>query len=189
MKIRIKHLALTATLASLSAAGRVLLTPVPNVAPNAFLAILGGILMGPLYGFLVGSLGMLVSDFYVGAGFWTVGTALFMGVIGGLAGLFWNRRIGEIPKLELAVGGYLLTLLYDVASSLWWIPIVMPDASLAHYGVFGILGLFFPVMAGQIPWPFGVIHEASTAIFLSQIEPLVVGQFGHMLDLEVAKPG
>ena len=43
----------------------------PNVKPVAFLGLTAGIIGGPITGFVVGLMSMLISDIYFGAGYWT----------------------------------------------------------------------------------------------------------------------
>lgn len=116
---RTRLLALIATFSAANAAFRIALAGVspPNVKPTAFLIILAGIVAGPLPGFVVGWLSMTISDLALGAGPWTIETSAGMAVVGLLAGLLWHRS-GNINRMRLAVGGYLLTMTYDVGTAL-----------------------------------------------------------------------
>ena len=168
-----RKITLCAVFISICVIGRILLVPIPSLAPNATLTILSGIIMGSYYGFIVGAIGMLISDLHIGAGLWTIGNVFFMGLIGFLSGIFWKNRYNSISKLELLIGAFLLTLLFDIGSSIWWFFFLYSGTPFPSIIIVAILGLFFPVMVGSIPWPFGLIHGFSTSILLSQILPRV----------------
>ncbi|MFQ5951400.1 MAG: ECF transporter S component [Candidatus Geothermarchaeales archaeon] len=182
--MKVRWLSTVSTLVALSAVARLVL-PFPNMKPNAVLAILGGILLGGPAGFFTGAMGMLISDFYLGAGYWTIGTSGFMGLIGAIGGYLWHGRASRIPRAELAVGGFLLTLIFDIGTSIWVIPIIFPEAPLVLYMASAFLGLFFPVIVGQIPYPFGLVHELTTAVLLSSVTPSVVRHFRELTRFEV----
>ena len=93
-----RQITLCAVFISICVIGRILLVPIPSLAPNATLTILSGIIMGSYYGFIVGAIGMLISDLHIGAGLWTIGNVFFMGLIGFLSGIFWKKRY-KISKL------------------------------------------------------------------------------------------
>ena len=77
-----RQITLCAVFISICVIGRILLVPIPSLAPNATLTILSGIIMGSYYGFIVGAIGMLISDLHIGACLWTIGNVFFMGLIG-----------------------------------------------------------------------------------------------------------
>jgi len=168
-------LSLISVFIGISAVSRYVL-PIPNIKPNAFLAITGGILLGPSAGFLIGALGMVISDLFIGAGLWTLVTASTMGLLGFLGGIFWHRRMNGLNIFELALGGYLLTLIYDIVTSIWIVPFLAPnfEASLHHY-IIAFMGLFFPVSG--VPYPFGLVHELTTAILMATAAPVIIRFF------------
>jgi uncharacterized membrane protein len=150
--------------------------PFPNIKPNAFLAITGGLLLGPYAGFLIGALGMVVSDLFIGAGLWTLVTAGSMGLLGFLGGLFWHRRMNGLSIFELALGGYLMTLLYDIITSLWIVPFLSPSLNPSfHHYIVALMGLFLPVSG--VPYPFGIVHETTTAILMATATPVIIRFF------------
>jgi len=161
-----------ASLTGLNVAARMVLAGgPPNVKPVAFLCLTAGIIGGPVTGFVVGAMTMLISDIYFGAGYWTLISSTSMGFIGLLAGLLWNKRT-NIRRIELIVGGLLLTAVYDVATSLalgpllfgysWWI---------------AILGLYAPFLAGYaVVYPFGIVHELTTAVLMGAIGPTLISR-------------
>jgi len=161
-----------ASLTGLNVAARIVLAGgPPNVKPVAFLCLTAGIIGGPVTGFVVGAMTMLISDIYFGAGYWTLINSASMGFIGFLAGLLWNRRI-SIRRIELVVGGFLLTAIYDVATSLILGPLIF------GYGWWiAILGLYAPFLAGYaVVYPFGFVHELTTAVLMGAIGPTVISR-------------
>jgi len=171
MPNKTRTLAFIACFSAANAAMRVALAGgPPNVKPTAFLTIVAGIVGGPGAGFAVGFLSMVVSDFFTpfGPGPWTVETSAGMAVVGLLGGLLWFR-MSSFKRWKLAVGGFLLTTLFDVGTS-------MSDAMLFHYSWVGaVVNLYAPSpTGGAIGYPFGLVHEFTTAILLAVIGPSLI---------------
>jgi len=160
-----------ASLTGLNVAARIALAGgPPNVKPVAFLALAAGIIGGGVTGFVVGAMSMLVSDVYFGAGFWTIIDSACMGVIAFIAGLLWNRR-SKIRRVELVVGGFLLTVIYDVATS------VIPAWIFGYSWWVAVLLLYVPFLLGfGIVYPFGFVHEVTTAVLMGAIGPTLIGR-------------
>ena len=138
--------------------------------PVAFLCLTSGIIGGPATGFVVGLMSMLISDIYFGAGYWTIIDSASMGLIAFLAGLLWNRR-ASMKRAELAVGGFLLTAIYDVATS------VIPAWIFGYSWWIAILMLYVPFLAGfGVVYPFGFVHELTTAVLMVAIGPAVISR-------------
>jgi uncharacterized membrane protein len=161
-----------ASLTGLNVAARIVLAGgPPNVKPVAFLCLTAGIIGGPVTGFLVGAMTMLISDIYFGAGYWTFINSASMGLIGLIAGLLWNRRT-NIRRTELIVGGFLLTAIYDVATSL-----ILGPLTFGYSWWIAILGLYAPFLTGYaIVYPFGFVHELTTAVLMASIGPTVISR-------------
>lgn len=171
MPSRTRLLALVASLSAANAAFRVGLAGLPpNVRPTAFLIITAGAVCGPLPGFVVGWLSMTLSDLVLVPGPWTIETSGGMALVGLLAGLFWYRS-SNISRMRIAVGGYLLAMLYDIGTAVvdvflynlpWWTT---------------FLGLYVPfIVPGFSPWPFGFVHELTTATLCATIGPSLISQ-------------
>jgi energy-coupling factor transport system substrate-specific component len=92
--------ALVAVLAALAVAGRVVFTPLPNVQATTDVVLLSGYALGPLPGFVVGAIGALASNFFLGQGPWTPWQMLgwgMAGVAGGALAAVAGRRLGRWP--------------------------------------------------------------------------------------------
>jgi energy-coupling factor transport system substrate-specific component len=170
---RTRLLALVASFSAANAAFRIgLAWGPPNVKPTAFLIIIAGVVAGPLPGFVVGWLSMTISDLATpfGAGPWTIETSAGMAVVGLLAGVLWHRS-GSMSRLRMAVGGYLLTMLFDVGTAI-------VDAIIYHFPLWiSVLGLYVPfIMTGLSPYPFGFVHELTTAVLCGTIGPSLISQ-------------
>jgi len=168
---RTRALALIAALSAANVGFRVALVGgPPNVKPTAFLVIIGGIIGGAFPGFAVGWLSMTLSDLYLGAGIWTLGTSACMALVGLLAGILWHRA-DHLNRLGLAIGGFVLTMMFDIGTSI-------VDALLFNYPWWSsVLALYVPFASvGLTPYPFGLVHELTTAILLGLIGPSLIGQ-------------
>lgn len=173
MPSKTRLLALVAALSAANVAFRFALAwGPPNVKPIAFLVIVGGVVGGPIAGFAVGWLSMMLSDFAspYGAGVWTLETSSCMAVVGLLAGLFWHHA-RAFTRWRMAVGGFLLTVIFDIGTS-------VIDAVLFSYSWWGaIVALYFPFMTGGVSgYPFGFAHELTTAILLGTIGPSLISR-------------
>jgi hypothetical protein len=81
------------------------------------------------------------------------------------------RRSDNISRLKMALGGYLLTVLFDIGTAFadsiiyqfpWWTM---------------VLGLYVPfLMGGFSPYPFGFAHELTTAVLCGTIGPSLTNQ-------------
>lgn len=166
MVSKTKAIALVAALSATNAAFRIiLLSGPPNVKPAAFIVMIAGIVAGPGVGVAVGFLSMIASDLYLGAGVWTFETSAGMGIVSLLAAVLWHK-CNVLDRWRLAVGGFFITMIYDVATS-------ASDALLFHYPVtYSIAALYIPFLTGApSPYPFGFVHELTTATLLGTLGP------------------
>ncbi len=140
----------------------------PNIKPVAFLVILGGIVGGPAAGAAIGILSMTIGDLVIGAGIWTVETSAGMAVVGLLGGLLWHRAT-EFNRWKLAVSGYVLAMIFDIGTSI-------ADAFIFSYPwISAILALYIPFLsAGFSPYPFGLVHELTTAVLMATLGPTLI---------------
>jgi len=170
MPSKTRLLALIAALSAANVAFRfVLAGGPPNVKPTAFLIILAAIIGGPVAGFAVGWLSMTISDLAAfGAGIWTIETSAFMALVGLFSGLMWHRAV-SLSRWEMAVGGFLLAMLFDIGTS-------VVDALIFSYPVYAaVLALYVPFLAGAVsPYPFGLAHELTTAVLLAVLGPPLI---------------
>lgn len=164
-------LALVASLSAANVAFRVALAGgPPNVKPIAFLVIVGSVVGGPISGFAVGWLSMMLSDLAspFGAGVWTIETSSWMAIVGLLSGQLWHRA-KVLKRWKMAIGGFLLTMVFDIGTS-------VVDALLYNYPWWiAVLDLYVPFIAGGVsPYPFGLAHELTTAVLLGMMGPSLI---------------
>ncbi|HEY4427900.1 MAG TPA: prenyltransferase/squalene oxidase repeat-containing protein [Solirubrobacteraceae bacterium] len=98
--------AVVAIMSALAALGRDAFAALPDVKPITAMTLVVGYSLGPLPGFAVGSLGMLVSNFMLGQGPYTPWQMVAWGMVGlagALLGSLSRRRLGRI-WLALACG-------------------------------------------------------------------------------------
>ena len=92
--------AVVAIMAALAALGRDAFAALPDVKPITAMTLVVGYALGPLPGFTVGALGMLVSNFMLGQGPYTPWQMAAWGMVGlGGAALarLSGRRLGRVP--------------------------------------------------------------------------------------------
>lgn len=173
MANRTRLLALVAALSAANAALRVgLAWGPPNVKPTVFLVIIGGVVAGPVPGFIIGWLSMTISDIAtpLGAGYWTIETSALMAVVGLFSGVLWHRS-SNISRIRMAVGGYLLAVLFDIGTAI-------VDSVVYSYPLMAsIMGLYVPFLSGGLsPYPFGLALELTTAVLCGTIGPSLIAQ-------------
>ncbi|MCW2969529.1 MAG: Prenyltransferase/squalene oxidase [Solirubrobacterales bacterium] len=98
--------AVVAVMAALAALGRDAFAALPDVKPITAMTLVVGYALGPLPGFAVGALGMLVSNFMLGQGPytpWQMAAWGMVGLVGALLARLSGRRLGRVP-LALACG-------------------------------------------------------------------------------------
>jgi energy-coupling factor transport system substrate-specific component len=98
--------AVVAVMAALAALGRDAFAALPDVKPITAMTLVVGYALGPLPGFTVGALGMLVSNFMLGQGPytpWQMAAWGMVGLGGAALGRLSGRRLGRVP-LALACG-------------------------------------------------------------------------------------
>jgi energy-coupling factor transport system substrate-specific component len=98
--------AVVAIMAALAALGRDAFAALPDVKPITAMTFVVGYALGPLPGFTVGALGMLVSNFMLGQGPytpWQMAAWGMVGLGGAVLGRLSGRRLGRVP-LALACG-------------------------------------------------------------------------------------
>lgn len=99
-----RTVAIVATLSALAALGRDAFTALDEVKPITAMAFAIGYAMGPLPGFVVGAVGMLVSNIVLGQGPytpWQMAAWGIVGLLGALAGKLFKGRVSRVP---LALG-------------------------------------------------------------------------------------
>jgi energy-coupling factor transport system substrate-specific component len=91
--------AVVGVLAALAALGRDAFAALPDVKPITAMTLVVGYSLGPLPGFTVGALGMLVSNFMLGQGPytpWQMAAWGMVGLAGGALGRLSARRLGRL---------------------------------------------------------------------------------------------
>ncbi len=147
------ELALMASLAALSAAGRILFAPLPGFKPVTAFVIVSAMYLGPESGFAVGALSAVVSNFYFGQGPWTPFQMFAWGIIGFIAGLLSEplKRSKVLMIIYGIIGGAAFSLIMDIWVVLW------------ADGEFNP-GLYITSMLSALP--FTIIYAVSNIVFL-----------------------
>jgi energy-coupling factor transport system substrate-specific component len=158
-----RMLGLVAALAALAAAGRVALTPIPNVTPTTDIALLSGYALGGAPGFVVGALAALVSNFWLGQGPWTPWQMAGWG-LAGVAGAALARATGRrIGRIGLAIACGVAGLAYGALLDLSLMVTYGGEQSLERYLALSARGV-----------PFNVAHAVGNAAFALAAGPAIV---------------
>jgi energy-coupling factor transport system substrate-specific component len=95
-----RMVAVVATLAAVAALGRDAFVALPDVKPITAITFVVGFALGPLPGFSVGAIGMLVSNFMLGQGPytpWQMAAWGLVGLLGAALGRLTGRRLARVP--------------------------------------------------------------------------------------------
>ncbi|MCR5742686.1 MAG: ECF transporter S component [Lachnospiraceae bacterium] len=142
-----------AVLIALNTVGRFVFAPLPSFKPVTAITIICGMYMGPVYGFMCGSLTAVLSNFYFGQGPWTAFQMLSWGLVGFGAGLLGRRLMNS--KAVLLIYGMITGCLYSLVMDIW--------TTMWMENTFNIERFMFYV-TGALPTM--VIYMVSNCIFL-----------------------
>ncbi len=144
---RSKEVALVSSLVALGAAGRLLFAAAPNISPVDWLTVCTGLVFGPLTGFSVGAATMLVSNFWLGQGPWTIYQMIGMGLLGVLGGILhrWRSSIGS---MALAGIGFGWAFVYGAITSVFWVLFFASTVNWTGFAAYWVAGLPFYVLQG-----------------------------------------
>lgn len=167
-----RELVLISSLVVIATAGRAVFFMLPHFKPVTALVIVAGIGLGAEAGFLTGALTGFVSNFLFGQGPWTPWQMFAFGVIGFLAGLFFEKGAsrGDIPRLRICGFGWVATvviygLLLDTSTALSMLEGLTWNSAMACY----VAGL-----------PVNITHGCATAVFLYLVTPPMLRKIGRI---------
>ncbi len=155
-KPQARELVIIAVLCALTVAGRSAFAFLPQIKPVLALVIISGIAFGGETGFMVGAVGMLVSNIYFGQGAWTPWQMFSAGIIGFLAGVLFRKVFSPKSRVTLCLFGFIATILIyggimNFSSLVLSHALMSFEAVVAYY------------MQGL---PYDIIHAFSTVAFL-----------------------
>lgn len=163
-KPKARELVVISVLCAIAIAGRTAFFMIPQFKPMAAVIIIAGVCFGGEAGFLVGAVTGFVSNFFFGQGPWTPWQMFALGIIGFLAGVFFNKGVLRKRKVSLCVFGFFAAiivygLIMNSATVIIWQGKPTGEMFISSY----IMG-----------FPFDLVHGASTAFFLWVIaEPMI----------------
>jgi Prenyltransferase and squalene oxidase repeat len=144
--------ALVAALAAISVAGRVALSPIPNVVPTTDIVLIAGYALGGAPGFTVGALTGLVSNFWLGQGPWTPWQMAGWGMTGLFGAWLAAATGGRVGRLGLAAVCALAGFAYGA---------LLDFSLMVTYGGEQSLDRFLALSARGLP--FNIAHAAGNA--------------------------
>jgi energy-coupling factor transport system substrate-specific component len=168
--------ALVAALAALAVAGRLVLTPLPNVVATTDVALITGYALGAAPGFAVGALAAPVSNIWLGQGPWTAWEMAGWGMVGLGGALIASASRRRLDRIGLAAVCGLAGLAYGA---------LLDYSVMVTYGGEQSLDRYLALSARGIP--FNVAHAAgNVAIALAAGPALVrmISRFAKRLEFE-----
>lgn len=91
--LKAEEMVIISMLSAIAAIGRVPFVAIPSVQPTSFVIIMSGLTLGGNTGFMVGSIGALVSNMLLGQGPWTPWQMFAWGMMGFTSSLLRNTKL------------------------------------------------------------------------------------------------
>lgn len=118
-KPKVEYIVLLAILVAISVVCRLIGMSIPSVQLASFIIIMVGIIYGGETGFMVGILTAIVSDLFMGLGYWTFFQMLAWGLMGYTSGLFAEK----LDNIYIRVAfGFIWAFIYGLITDLAMIP-------------------------------------------------------------------
>ena len=155
--------ALVGALAAISVAGRIALSPIPNVVPSTDIVLIAGYALGGAPGFAVGALTGLISNFWLGQGPWTPWQMAGWGMTGLLGAWLATATGRRVGRFGLAAVCALAGLAYGALLDL---------SLMVTYGGEQSLDRFLALSGRGLP--FNVAHAAGNAALALVAGPAMV---------------
>lgn len=157
-----REVGIIAVLSALAAVGRVPFAPLPGIQPTTFLVIVSGYVFGARAGFMVGAVGALVSNFFLGQGPWTPFQMLFWGLAGASAGVL-GRLLPESGRAVMVSFGIAWGYLFGWLMNMFFV-------------VFFIKPLTWKAffLAYAASFPFDTLHALGNVCFYLLLGPQVI---------------
>jgi energy-coupling factor transport system substrate-specific component len=160
--------AVVAVMSALAALGRDAFVALPDVKPITAMTFIVGYALGPLPGFTVGALGMLVSNFVLGQGPytpWQMAAWGLVGLGGAALGMLTRRRVRRVP---LALACALAALIAEEIMNLYTWTLGAAHTPAALLAVAG-QGLPYDLTGVIASFLFGVAFAPELAQVLSRV--------------------
>ncbi|MBR4554849.1 MAG: ATP-binding cassette domain-containing protein [Ruminococcus sp.] len=161
---RARELTAAAVMTAAAVAGRIAFYMLPQFKPVLAVVVITGAAFGGQTGFIVGSMSMLLSNFMFGQGPWTPWQMFSMGLVGLLAGVFFERGILPKRREVIAVFGF-------IAAVAVYGGIVNPSTLFIMHNEITAGSLSAAYAAG---FPLDIIHGAASMGFLYALAPAVL---------------
>lgn len=159
-----RELVVIATLCAITVMGRAAFFFLPQFKPSSALAILAGVAFGGEAGFLVGALGMLGSNVFLGQGPWTPFQMFATGIIGFLAGVLFRKGVLRRSRAALCVyGGVTVFFLYGFIMNTYTVFQAQQNIT---WGM-----IFAACLVGV---PMDLVHAVATVFFLWAAGPAML---------------
>lgn len=153
-KIKVEEIILIAVLSAIAAIGRVPFAALPGIQPTSFIIIMSGVIFGSEIGFLIGGIGAIVSNMFLGQGPWTVWQMFSWGMMGYFSGVL-RMNMYSYNKGFLILWGILWGFLFGWIMNIWVLAGFSENITLEQ-----VLAVYFS------SFYFDILHAFSNAIFI-----------------------
>ena len=153
--VNTRRFAVMCLLCSFAVISRCAFFMIPYVKPFLALIILSSAFLGPIDGFILGSLSCMISNVFLGQGPWTIWQMLASGLSGLISGFIFRTLRLRVSRVKLAVlSGIIVFFIYSPIVDFSSFILFSPDIYLSSFVTFLITSL-----------PANIIHTCSTIFF------------------------
>lgn len=151
-KPKVEYIVLLAILVAICVVGRLIGMSIPSIQLASFVIIMVGIVYGGETGFLVGILTAIVSDLFMGLGYWTFFQMLAWGLMGYTSGLFSDKLDNIWIRVPF---GFIWAFIYGFITDFAMIPYM------SALNLEGFIALYVAAI------PLDLVHGIINAVLLA----------------------
>jgi energy-coupling factor transport system substrate-specific component len=157
-KFSVRRMALLSILTALCYVGRIVFQFIPNVQPMTAILIILTLTMGIADGFIVAILSIILTNFLLGMGPWTIAQIASFGVLIVVTGLVMKPFYKKVHKAYFVVFSFFGGILYGFIISLLTVKMM----GITNFWVYYAAGI-----------PFDLLHGLGNAGFYLILEPIL----------------
>lgn len=150
-----REIVVLAAMCGVAVAARGLFAFTPFIKPFGAIVIITGIAFGGQSGFVCGSIGMLISNFFFGQGSWTAWQMVAYGISGLLAGILFYKQKNKNLALIVIYGGIVMLIVVGP---------ILDFSTYLLYAQQGSKNAILPILLAGLP--VNAIQSGATMAFL-----------------------
>ncbi|MGN0242954.1 MAG: ECF transporter S component [Lachnospiraceae bacterium] len=172
-KMRARELVLLALLTALAVTCSILCAATFPLHLGTAVVILSGIALGGKSGFIVGSMTMLLNNFYLGQGIWTPFQMVAMGLLGACTGYLLHPHTGkkQLRWIGAGMSFFAVIVIYGgIMNFFSFLSMTLMVGGRETLDWSSVLGYYISGI------PYDLQHAVTTAVWILLLEPMFVAK-------------